>query len=153
MHAGLYYKTESFRQFRSSMKMNPRSSKTSRLCLLKIGERKGVDIDGTRVFPILLGLKADWSYLVSWICFSPCCSLVSLNYFLWMGIRGIWAKETCFYAEVEAGNLQRSCRRGPKHAGDEGKGTNKPTDPGGICHLCQAGLKGFDWEDVSIVRQ
>jgi len=48
---------------------------------------------------------------------------------------------------VEAGNLQRSYRRGPKHAGDQGA-TKKETDPGGICHLCQAGLKGFDWEDM-----
>jgi len=75
-------------------------------------ERHGVALEGTQVFPILLGLKADWSF------------------------------------HVEAGNLQRSYRRGPKHAGDQGA-TKKETDPGGICHLCQAGLKGFDWEDMS----
>ena len=48
---------------------------------------------------------------------------------------------------MEAGTLQRSYRPGPKHAGDQGV-TKKETDPGGICHLCQAGLKGFDWEDM-----
>lgn len=29
-------------------------------------ERHGVLVQGCRVYPILLGLKADWSYLVSW---------------------------------------------------------------------------------------
>lgn len=30
-------------------------------------EHRGIDVDGVRVYPILLGLKADWSYHVSWL--------------------------------------------------------------------------------------
>ena len=50
--------------------------------------------------------------------------------------------------QVEAGGLERSYRRAPKHAGDKGKASKIEKDPAGICHLCRAGLKGFDWEDV-----
>ena len=50
--------------------------------------------------------------------------------------------------KVEAGGLERSYRRAPKHAGDKGKASKIEKDPAGICHLCQAGLKGFDWEDM-----
>ncbi len=50
--------------------------------------------------------------------------------------------------QVEAGGLERSYRRAPKHAGDKGKAPKIEKDPAGICHLCRAGLKGFDWEDV-----
>ena len=50
--------------------------------------------------------------------------------------------------KVEAGNLERSYRRAPKGTGEKGK---NPADPGGICHLCKAGLKDFDWEDPTSV--
>lgn len=52
------------------------------------------------------------------------------------------------FPKVEAGGLERSYRRAPKHAGDKGKANKIEKDPAGICHLCPAGLKGFDWEDV-----
>ena len=50
--------------------------------------------------------------------------------------------------QVEVANLDRSYRRAPKGAGDKSK---KESEPGGICHLCKAGLKDFDWEDESTV--
>ena len=31
--------------------------------------REGVSVEGHHVYPILLGLKADWSYHVSWAMF------------------------------------------------------------------------------------
>lgn len=44
---------------------------------------------------------------------------------------------------MEAGNLERSYRRAPRGAGDD----KNASAAAGICHLCKAGLEGFDWED------
>ena len=55
--------------FRSSTRMTGRSSSRSKSCLAEdwgVLERHGVALEGTQVFPILLGLKADWSFHVSW---------------------------------------------------------------------------------------
>lgn len=70
-------------------------------------------------------------FFLAVLCFFPCVYHVPLATF----------------PKVEAGGLERSYRRAPKHAGDKGKASKIEKDPAGICHLCQAGLKGFDWED------
>ena len=51
--------------------------------------------------------------------------------------------------EVEAGNLERSYRRGPRHA-EPSKTAKVAPEPAGICHLCEAGLQDCDWEDAPI---
>ena len=45
--------------------------------------------------------------------------------------------------------LERSYRRAPKGTGEKKKESKKDAGPGGICHLCKAGLKDCDWEDAT----
>ncbi|CAK9002251.1 unnamed protein product [Durusdinium trenchii] len=78
---------------------------------LATAQREGVDLGGTagRIFPIVLGNKGDWSYLVS------------------------------------SANLERSYRRAPKGAGENG---DHNVEGPGVCHLCTCG-QGTDWEDLN----
>ena len=48
--------------------------------------------------------------------------------------------------QVSAGNLDRSYRRAPRGAGDEGG-----AEGAGICHLCMCGKNGIEWEDLTPV--
>ena len=49
--------------------------------------------------------------------------------------------------QVSSGNLERSYRRAPKAAGEEGGA--EAHDGAGICHLCMAG-QGVEWENLPL---
>ncbi|CAL1127923.1 unnamed protein product [Cladocopium goreaui] len=76
-------------------------------------EEHGLDLgtDG-KIFPIIIGNKGDWSYLVT------------------------------------SGNLERSYRRSPKGAKEEGR----DVEGAGICHLCLGG-QSFDWENLQMAEK
>lgn len=57
-----------------------------------------------------------------------------------------WDQLPC--SEVSSANLERSYRRAPRGAAEARKHL---LDPPGICHLCMAGTKGCDWEDLILV--
>ena len=50
------------------------------------------------------------------------------------------------YTQVTSANLERSYRRAPKGAGEEGL----EAAGAGICHLCMCG-QGIDWENLTLV--
>ena len=54
---------------------------------------------------------------------------------------GSWYKKT---TKVASANLERSYRRAPKAAGDQG---DYGVAGAGICHLCLCG-QGVDWENL-----
>ena len=116
-------------------------------------EKDGFYVGSELVWPIVLGIKGDWSYLV------PCLHytvffLVLGNYFhldqlpTWglhiLQINSFIGDLAFCSGKVECGWLERSYRRGPKGA-REGQDEKSMA---GICHLCLAGHEGNDWEDV-----
>ena len=116
-----------------------------------------------KFWPIILGNKGDWSYLVS--CLLHC--LFDCVYSAGLAKNLFWQFKTSridpLFLEtliipvvpsiqrvnpfkVSSANLERSYRRAPKGPGeDDGGGLG--VEGAGVCHLCLCG-QGVDWEDL-----
>ena len=116
------------------------------------GQKHGVELPGEGIcYPVILGNKGDWSYLV------PCFGVLAK---CWVYILGCKCATNALLrptlpipshslagSKVTSARLERSYRRAPRGA-NQGK-----EPPGGICHLCMAGTDGpfLEWENQHLI--
>lgn len=103
----------------------------------------GIALDGGEIlYPICLGNKGDWSYLVAQSLLATICWAILVGCLIAKVPRAC-AQPLC--TQVTAANLTRSYRHAPKT-----ERIGKNSVPSGLCHLCLAGTPGHDWEDWSL---